>query len=126
MANYRQVTEAEQKTLAAQGCRAADWSQVQVAEPFDAARVRNVLFIGQVRIGTLAGTITRGGVAEPCGIYDAELADVTVGHGCLIKRVSSRIARYDIGDGAVVEDAGLIECQPGATFGCGRQYIDFK
>jgi hypothetical protein len=119
MASYRQVTDAEKKTLAAQGCRAADWAKVQVAEPFDASRVQNVLFLGECRIGTLAGTITRGGVAEPCGMYDAELADVTVGNGCLIKRVSSRIARYDIGDGAVIEDVGLIECQPGSTFGAG-------
>jgi hypothetical protein len=33
--------------------------------------------------------------------------------------VGSRIARYTIGDGAVILDAGVIESRPGATFGCG-------
>ncbi|MFH0939260.1 MAG: DUF4954 family protein [Planctomycetota bacterium] len=119
MTNQRSLKDSEKKQLEAQNCRATDWSKVLVADPFDAARVRNSVFIGEVRLGVLTGNVKRGGIEELCGIYDATLANVSVGDGCLINRVGSRIVGYEIGDGAIIEDVGLLACEVGTTFGCG-------
>ena len=119
MPAYRPLTKTEKRQLRSQICHASDWDKVSVTEPFDAARVYNVAFHGDVRIGSLAGTVKCGAVDEPCGLYDAALANVTVGSGCLINHVRSRLCGYTIGDGAVIEDVGVIESVPGAAFGCG-------
>ncbi|HEY3324346.1 MAG TPA: DUF4954 family protein [Planctomycetota bacterium] len=119
MPKYRVLTETEKKSLESQGCRAVEWTDIQVAEPFDSTRVRNVTFLGPVKIGSVAGVVKRGNLAEPCGIYDATLADVNIADGCLIKKIGSRLSGYDIGARAVIEDCGLISAEAGASFGCG-------
>lgn len=48
---YRELTEKEIIQLENQGCRAEDWSLVEVADNFDASNVRMTSFVGQVRIG---------------------------------------------------------------------------
>jgi len=116
---YRPLNEKEIKQLRSQNCGAEDWGRVAVAEPFDASRVLDVAFRGEVRIGSLAGTVQCGQIAEPCGIYDAVLANVTIGSGCLINHVRSRLCGYVIGYGAVIQDVGVIESEPGGSFGCG-------
>lgn len=119
MPTYRSLKDSERKQLESQNCRADDWSKVTVADPFEASRVRNAVFFGEVRIGTLAGSIKRGAIHEPCGIYHAVLADVSIGNDCLIKNIGSRIAAYDIADNVIVEDVGLLAVEAGTTFGCG-------
>ena len=119
MAKHRSLKEQEKKQLESQNCRATDWNKVTVADPFDASRVRNTVFLGEVRLGQLGGSVKCGAIEEPCGVYDATLAEVTIGNGCLIKRVGSRIAGYEIGDGVIIEDVGLLAAEPGAAFGCG-------
>jgi hypothetical protein len=119
MPTFRSLKDNEKSQLESQGCRSTDWSKVSVADPFDATRVRNSAFLGEVKLGTLGGTIKSGGIDEPCGIYNATLANVTVGNGCLIKNVGSKIAAYEIGDGVLIEDVGQITTEAGSTFGCG-------
>ncbi|MCY3020813.1 MAG: DUF4954 family protein, partial [Planctomycetota bacterium] len=101
MAQYRPLKESEIRELENRNCRAAVWGRVLVTEPFDASRVRNTVFCGDVRLGSLAGTAKCGTVDQRCGVYDAVLADTTIGDGCLIRGVRSRLAGYDIEDGAV-------------------------
>ncbi len=117
-AKYRPLTKAEIEQLERQGCSAADWSKVQVSGPC-AGRLQNVRFLGEVRLGALEGAVKLGPVEEPCGVYGAVLKDVTVGSGALIRNVGSHIANYQIGDGAIIVDAGLIEADSGDSFGCG-------
>jgi Domain of unknown function (DUF4954)/Domain of unknown function (DUF6819) len=119
MSNYRALTQAEIKQLESQECCSADWSKVQVADPFQAGRIREVCFGGDVRLGDLTGTVKTGQAVKGCGIYEAALTDVTLGDGCLIRNVGSHIAGYDIGNNVVIEDVGLLECQAGSSFGCG-------
>lgn len=116
---YRPLNEHEKQQLRGQDCHAQDWGRVAVAGAFDAGRVCRVEFLGDVRIGSLAGAIQCGAASVPCGIYDAVLANVTVGDGCLINHVRSRLCGYAIGDGAVIQDVGVIESEPGTAFGCG-------
>ena len=48
---FRNLTEAEIDTLIAQGCCAENWSDVTVAEGFDASKVWHVRMSGKIRIG---------------------------------------------------------------------------
>ena len=118
--DYRALTQEEIETLTGQGCTAADWSLVQVADGFDPTRVRNVQFAGTIRLGANDGTLRDdAGIEKPCGIQNASLFDCTVGNGARITGVGVHIARYDIGDGASVEHVGTMETRPEATFGNG-------
>lgn len=106
--------------LKANGCRSADWSKITVADGFDPARVRDVCFEGAVKIGSLAGTVvSASGLERPCGIEEATLINCTLGDGVRITRIGSHIANYTIGDGACIEDVGVLQTNPGATFGNG-------
>lgn len=99
--------------MIAQGCSAADWAKVLVESGFDPTRVRRVHFEGKVRIGSVATDATG------YGLCDANICDCMIGRDVRIARVGVRIANYAIGDGAVVEDVGLVETRCGATFGNG-------
>ena len=48
---YRKLTLDEIAQLREQGCRSSDWELINVAAGFTAAKVRNVRFEGEVRIG---------------------------------------------------------------------------
>jgi hypothetical protein len=116
---FRNLTADEVRKLEAQGCCAAEWKKVLVADPFDPSRVREAAFSGEVRLGRLAGTVKVGPVERACGVYSAALHNVSVGDGCLVRNVRSHLANYDLAAGAVIEDVGLCECAPGSSFGCG-------
>ena len=114
------LTDEQRRELTRQGCTAEDWNTVRVAGGFDTARVRNVAFRGSVEIGSQAGSVKgAGGVAAPCGLYDATLIDCTVGSGVRIANVGVHIAGYDISDGACIENVATMRTSPGATFGSG-------
>lgn len=117
---YNNLKDDQIKALCSQGCTAGDWKQVQVAEGFDTACVRNVHFCGKVSIGSTAGKVkTAHGVEKSCGIYNASIAECTIGNGCRIANISVHIANYDIADGVCIEDVATMQTNPGATFGNG-------
>jgi len=111
------LTQEEIAQLTAQGCRTEDsgWEQVRVRDPFVADRVRFVTFGRDVRVGRLDGD---GPGGAPC-LEFARLQDCTVGDHVRISRIGVKIAGYDIGDGASIEDVGLLETRPDASFGNG-------
>ncbi|MFH1570136.1 MAG: DUF4954 family protein, partial [Gemmatimonadota bacterium] len=120
MSDYRKLTSKEIAALEHQGCAAADWSQVEVAEGFDPARVRGTEFVGRIRLGALTGTVKgEGGVLLPCGIFEATLVQCEVGDNVRLARIGGHIANYVIGDGAVITNVGTLTTNPGATFGNG-------
>ena len=72
MNTYRPLSSEEIQTMESAGCRASEWSQVQVSDGFDATRVRSVRFSGQVRLGALRGSVELdGGVELPAEITNA-------------------------------------------------------
>jgi len=116
----RRLEADEIRRLEAAGCVCADWSRVRVCGPIPEGRIRNVTFVGDVRIGRLDGCIrTLDGHEKPCGLYDATLANVTIGDGVRIARVRVHLADYRIESGVCIEDIGLMQTRPGARFGNG-------
>ncbi len=118
--SYGNLTQEQIEILERQGCSAQDWSKVKVADGFNPVRVRNVQFLGRVRMGRLAGNISfAGGLEKPSGIYGATIVDCTIGDDVRISNVGVHIAGYDIGTGACIENVGTIVTRPDATFGNG-------
>ena len=116
----RKLSKSEIGALEANGCRAADWSAVEVAEGFSPSRVRDVSFSGTCRIGRFEEDFHfPGGVVKPSGIYRAELHNVTVGDNARISNVRSYIANYDIAPGALVENVDRIYVDGESSFGNG-------
>ena len=120
MSTYRALTSEEIQIMEGAGCQAADWSQVEVKEGFDPGRVRRVNFTGAVKIGSLRGTVSmEGGVELPAEIADVTFVNCTLGDDVRITRIPGHLANYDIEEGAVVTDVGVMATNPGATFGNG-------
>lgn len=116
----RALTKEEIALLESRGCYADDWSQVVVAQDFDAFRVRRVFFKGRCVLGRFSGEVeVLPGLTMPAGIYDATLVDCQVGNDCLIEKVRFA-ANLVVERGAILFDVGAITCTPGTTFACGR------
>ena len=84
----RDLTREEIAVLEDRGCRAEDWSKVQVAQDFDCFRVRRTHVRGACVLGRFTGEVeVLPGLRLPSGIYDATLVDCQVGNDCLIENV---------------------------------------
>jgi len=114
------LTQVQIDALQSQGCTAQDWAQVTVTDAFDATRIKNVDFSGQVQIGNLSGTVkTPQGLVKPCGIYNATIMNCTVAKDSRIANVGVHIANYNIETGVCIENIGHMQTHPDATFGNG-------
>ena len=121
MKKYRQLTEAEVRTLEANGCIAQDWKDITVGDGFDANSLHRVMFYGTARLGSSAGTIeVSDGFVKSCGINNATLRNVTVGDGCLIENIGNYINNVTIGDGCHISNVSTIDTRGEATYGQGR------
>ena len=118
--SYKNLTQEQIKILQSQGCWAQDWSLVKVADGFEPERVRNVQFLGRIYIGRFTGNIKlAGGLEKPSGIYNATVANCTIGDDARISNIGVHIANYDIGSKACIENVGTMATNPGASFGNG-------
>src|SRR5512140_403897 len=114
-------TQAQIDRLTAQGCTAEDWSLMSFDRTLDLSRFRNAHFHGTVTIGAQTASVNVDGVSLPCGIIDATVADCAIGTNVRIARVGSVVARYEIGDGAVIQDVAALTADAGSTFGAGTE-----
>lgn len=89
--------------LESQGCWAADWSRVRIHRLTDLSLIRHVRFYGDVEIGLL-----RRDADRPQGVFDAVIRDCRIADGCYISAVRGMLRGCDVGEGAVIEDAGTI------------------
>lgn len=89
MCQLRHITPDERRALQAGGSIAACWDTVMVSEDFSPSQVVRSRFEGRVEIGS------RAAIVDSC------------------------IADYRIGEGAVVESVGRMECRRRTTFGNG-------
>lgn len=117
---YRELSRAETDQLIQQGCTAEQWNQVLVREGFDAERVHQAHFSGEIRIGQFRnGVHFEGGMVRPSGIYSATLHNCSVGDDCFIYGVHNYLANYDLGDRVVVNNVDRIFMEGESTFGNG-------
>ncbi len=117
----RELTREEIAIMEDRGCRSDDWSLIQVAEDFDAFRVRRTHFVGQCVIGRFSGDVAiLPDLKLPTGIYGCTLNNCQIGNDCLLENV--RYAAHIIAHReSVIFDVGSIICSKNATFGCDQQ-----
>jgi hypothetical protein len=127
----RALAGSEISRLESQGCRADDWSLVNVSEGFVPDRVRGSWFSGEVFLGRFDGSAAgpeRGGGGGPAGekyggpplagVFNSRL------HSCRIDdnaRVCNAafMANIDVEEGAVVENVSSLSVEGETTFGNG-------
>lgn len=117
---YRNLSVEEIGQLERQGCSAAanDWSQITVAPGFNAVCVHHAHFGGTVQIGALGGQ-TWGANSSDSLIRNARIVDCRLGNNVRIENVGVVLERYDVGDGATIENVGTLATRDNALFGNG-------
>lgn len=117
---YQPLSAKQVELLKAKGCTAEDWTTVLGTIDFVVDHVQEVHFAGVVRLGRITGRVTDdSGLSKAAGIYQAYLANCTVGNGVRIASVRSHISNYHIGADAWIEDIGVLVANPQAAFGNG-------
>ena len=118
--SYQTLSPEQIQALEANGCKAQNWQHVLITDGFDVACVRNAHFSGHVEIGRITDKVKSGhGLEKACGIYNADIADCTIGDNTRIANIGVHIANYDIADNVCIEDVSLMQTNRDATFGNG-------
>ena len=118
--NYRSLTAQEIAQLEEQGCKATNWSEVEVAEAFDARYVRHTNFSGHNRLGVYGKEIELpGGIKIHTGIYHAMLHNCEVGNDAHLYNIHNYIANYHIGNNTCIENVNAILVDGKTSFGNG-------
>ncbi len=119
----RALSREEVAVMEDRGCRADDWSQVQVAEDFDPFRVRRSHFKGRCVLGRFSGEAeVVHGIKLASGIYDCTLINCQVGNDCLLEQVKASAANVTTSSRGAVQifdRVGSVTCS-GATSRSGR------
>ena len=69
---FRPLSAGQIAQLTEQGCSCEDWSEVRVADGFDAGTVKSTHFCGRVKLGVFEKQVSFfGGVKKPAGISHA-------------------------------------------------------
>ena len=124
--SFRKLNQAEIAELEKRACTAADWTAVEVSEPFSPERFAAVNFSGSVRIGPQTAEASfAGGVKSKCGIYRTNVANSTFGANVYVAGVN-RLANYDVADGAVIDNVGTLVVDGESTFGNGTEIEVFN
>ena len=117
---FRSLTSAEIAQLEAQGCKATDWKEIEVAEGFDARFVRHSNFSGHNRLGVFGKEIELpGGIKVHTGIYNTMLHNCEVGDDAHLYNIHNYIANYTIGAHTCIENVNAILVDGKTTFGNG-------
>jgi hypothetical protein len=112
--SYRRLQPAEIATLEAQGCAAADWTQVWVHPNFSPLYVHDTLMEGTNVLGDFGAPAEA--VWRRAGLYRVRLREVTVGHRCLLQDVDE-VANYTLGDEVQVLHVGRLCATGDSCFG---------
>lgn len=119
---FRPLSSDEISRLTQQGCVCQDWSGVQVAKSFDAARVRNTSFSGNIRLGVFEKEVSfGGGVRKRTGISNATIHNCIIGDNVYIDQVRNYIANYEIGEDVIIENVDELSVEGESSFGNGTE-----
>lgn len=115
-------TEPDQSQIAmltAQGCRCDNWGRIVFSHTIDISRIRNVIFTGDVKVGDNRGSIKIDGMECECGIYNAVVANCSIGNNVRIANIGTAISNCTIGENVVIEDVASFIADPNAACGNG-------
>jgi len=119
---FRPLSAEEITKLTNQGCSSADWSNVQVADGFDAERVKSTRFCGRVKLGVFEKQVSFfGGLEKPAGISNATIHNCTIGNNVYIDQIGNYIANYVIEDDVLIENVDLLAVEGMSSFGNGTE-----
>ena len=115
----RTLTESEITDLKSNRCTAENWDHIEVKEDFTPEFVTDVHFSGDIRLGSLSGTIADSGTysSHPT-LHQCTLHNCTLGDNVRITNVGL-LANYRVGEQAVIKDAGTISVNGETQFGNG-------
>ena len=120
VSEFRALSAEEIAKLTSQGCSCDDWSNVQVAEGFDAGKVKSTHFSGETKLGVFEKQVSfAGGVTKPAGISNATIYNCTIGNNVYINHIRNYIANYIIEDDVVIENVDLLAVEGESSFGNG-------
>ena len=118
--SYRSLTAAEIAALEAQGCAAADWQEIEVADAFEPSHVHNTHFSGHNVLGAFNREFELpGGLRVHSGIYNATIHNCEIGNDVHIFNIHNYIANYRIGDNSCIENVNSVLVDGRTTFGNG-------
>ena len=104
---FRSLTPEEIASLEGNGNRCEDWNRVQVEANFDPARVRNSVFMGDVKLAGFYGTLLLpGDVSFPTGVYDSLVCNSII-ENALVYKVAM-LCNVLVRSSAVVENVGSL------------------
>ena len=104
---FRALSAEEISALEKDGNRCEDWTRVQVDANFAAGRIRNTVFMGDVRLPAFYGTLLLpGDVSFPTGIYDSLVCNCIIENALVYKvgMLCNVLAR----NSAVVQNVGSL------------------
>ncbi|MBE0535453.1 MAG: DUF4954 family protein [Phycisphaerae bacterium] len=117
---HSEITRKQIKSLEMQGCTAEDWSRVEVIQPLDVSRLRDCHFSGRIQIGVLdSEVVLNGGIVRQTGIYNATIANCTLGNNVYVHNIENYIANYDIADNVVIKHVSVLAVERDCAFGNG-------
>lgn len=117
--SFRQLKDTEVQALLCQGCTSTDWDSIRVDDCFSPLYVQRCHFSGSIQLGRFQKSfLLPGDVPASSGLYDSNLHDCTVGNDAYIRHVK-QIARYDIGDEAVIDNVSELVVTGRNGFGNG-------
>ncbi len=117
---YRLLTKKEIDQLISQGCSCDDWTNIQVAEQFDAGKVKTTKFSGNIKLGVFDKEFTfLGGVKKQAGISDATIHNCIIGNNVYIGHIKNYIANYIIEEDVIIENVDIIAVEGESSFGNG-------
>jgi hypothetical protein len=119
--NYRcrPLTADEITLLTSSGNYCEDWSLIQVENNFDASRVRQSIFQGQIRLPAFYGTVlTPGGISVPTGIYRSTIYDCVIENSHI--QDVSHMSGVIVSQGAILQNIGSFVTSGLTSFGVGK------
>jgi hypothetical protein len=120
-AALRDLFKSEIEVLESLGNTARDWSLIQVADGFNARRIRDCEFHGRVTLGRFKQHVKiSDGLEVLAGLSRSTIADCVIGDNVLIRDVRL-LANYVVGQEAIIVDCGRVTCRAGTTFGNGKR-----
>jgi hypothetical protein len=116
---WRRLFSEEIETLVKNFNSCDDWNDILVRDPFSPKLIRNSIFVGMIRIGTLEPLILEHHSLEvPVGITGSLVLSCDIGDNCAIHNVDY-LAHYIIGDSCILLNNNEMHTTDHAKFGNG-------